>query len=64
MTDARLLVLERGCEDEGNIASFDSKTSRPFNFWFITTNGWNFFALTTCYSNQFWTSSCWTAGNS
>lgn len=38
--------------------SFDSKTSRPFSFWFKTASGWNRFALSICVLNQSLTSSC------
>lgn len=45
----------------GGGGSFDSKTSRPLNFWFNTARGWNFFALSICTLNQSLTSSCCTS---
>ena len=44
--------------------AFDSKTSRPLSFWLSTATGWNRFAFTTCFRNQFLTSSCSTSSRS
>lgn len=44
--------------ETGRCSSFGSNTSSPLSFWLMTTNGWNFFALTICDLNHVLTSSC------